>query len=255
MFRSRGVGQYVASEVHRVMAARRTPGSSRLLIYAQGSHGKADGTYAGERADLEALGRSGAIVALCDMAQTTTQGTFGNTTAQTRLGQLRDFVRGASSPARASSEPLWLVGGSGGVATLLNFARANPADVAGVVGLLPLVDLQDLYDNRLPYGDVTRTEVDAAYGGNVAASYATHNPSAAGNVEALAAGGVPVKLYYSTDDPYIAPSTVLAFRDRLVGAGGVCELQSLGAVGHTDLGVGYEGVQTDDVVDFLLAHA
>lgn len=249
---SRGVGQYVASETHRAAWDRKTKPGARAVIYVQGSHGTATSTLNSERADIAALTRAGFIVVWGDLSQTASQGTFGNTTAQTRIGQLRTFVQGAGSPLQAAAGKVHIFAASGGVAAALNYARANPANVASIVGLGPLVDLQDLYTNRLPQSGVTQAEVDTAYGGSVAASYATHNPSASGNQAALS--GVPIKLYYSTDDPFIPPSTVTNYQSLVQAAGGTCEIQSLGAVGHTDTGLSYEGIETGDVADFFLAH-
>lgn len=240
------MGQYVASEVHRACWHRRTLAGAPLLVYVQGSHATADGAYASERADLEALARAGFIVALADVSQTASQGTFGNTTVQTRIGQLRTLMLGSSSPLVATG-PMVMVAGSGGVAGMLNYAGANPSNVAAMVGIVPLVDLQDLYENRLPFSGVTQAEVDTAYGGDVTASYATHDPSATGNAEALS---LPLKLWYSDDDPAIPASTVTDYAARY---GGVCEMESLGAVGHTDSGLTYESLETGDVADFLLA--
>ena len=236
---SRGVGLYVASETHRVVWSRATKPGARLLIYVQGSHGTAETTFNAERPDLEALARAGFIVALADVSQTTSQGTFGNTTSQTRIGQLRTFMLGASSPIVPSSGEMFLVGGSGGAAAILNYARANPANVAAIAATTPLVDLQDFYTSRTD-ATITQAEVNAAYGGDVTASYATHNPSASGNQTALA--GVPMKLYYSTDDPYIPVSTVTNYETLVRAVSGTIERQSLGAVGHTDAGVSYEEV-------------
>lgn len=230
---------YVASETHRACWDRMTHAGSRLLVYVQGSHSTADGAWASETADLTALADAGFVVALCDLSQTTSQGTFGNSTAQTRIGQLRTLMLGGSSPLAATG-PMCMVAGSGGVAAMLNYARANPSNVAAMVGLLPLTDLQDLYENRLPFSGVTQAEVDTAYGGDVTASYATHSPIV--NADELS---IPLKLYYSTDDPFIPVSTVTAYQ---AAYGGDCEIESLGAVGHADTGLDYT-----EVADFLLA--
>lgn len=237
---SRGVGQYVASEVHRALWARKTAPGAQLVVYVQGSHAVADGAYASERADLEALAEAGFIVALGDVSQTTTQGTFGNETVQTRIGQIRALMQGTNAPLQAAAGKMHLVAGSGGAAGALNYARANPANVASIVGLLPLVDLQDVYENRTD-ATVTKAEMDAAYQpGGVAASYATHNPSAAGNQAALA--GIPMKLYYSTNDPYIPVERITNYQTLVRAAGGTCEVESIGAAGHTDAGVDYDAV-------------
>lgn len=246
---SRGVGQYVASETHRVVWPLQARDGRKLLVYVQGSHGTADTTYNAERADIEALAEAGYVVALCDLSQTTTQGTFGNgnaaggTGAQGRIAQLQTFMLGSDAPLTATG-PMRMVAGSGGVAAMLNYARANPSNVAAMVGIGPLVDLEDLYENRTD-GSVTQAEIDTAYGGDVTTSYATHNPSAPGNQAALA--DIPLKLYYSTDDPYIPAETVTNYQS-LYGAN--CEIESLGAIGHSDAGVSY----ANDVAHWLWQH-
>jgi hypothetical protein len=249
---SRGVGQYVASETHRACWHRLSKTGARLLVFVPGSHSTADSTFNSDRADMEALARAGYVVAIGDISQTLTQGTFGNSTSQSRIASLRTFMQGTSSPLRAAAGKMHMVAGSGGVAAMLNYARANPTNVASMVGLLPLLDLQDLYENRTD-ATVTQAEINAAYGGNVTASYATHNPSASGNQAALA--GIPLKLYYSTNDSYIPVATVTTYKSLLETAGGTCEIESLGAVGHTDTGLAYDDPNVStDVADFLRAH-
>jgi predicted esterase len=248
---SRGVGQYVASEAHRVVWARTTKVGAQAAIFCPGSHDGADSTYSVARVNMEALAQAGFIVGLLDMAQSPSQGTFGNATAQARIGQMRTFLQGTSSPLRAAAGKVHLVGGSGGVAAALNFARANPSLVASIAGIVPLTDLQDFYENRTD-GQVTQAEVRAAYSGGVP-DYATYSPAATGNQAALI--GVPIKLWYSTNDPYIPVSTVVAYQGKVQGAGGTCVISSLGAVGHSDSGLSYEGPAVGDVSDWLAYHS
>lgn len=250
---SRGFGQYAANQKHGVRWDRMTKADAPLLIYCQGSHGIVDTVSNNEEPDMEALARAGFIVAMGDLTQTQTQGTFGNDAAQAGIGQLRTFMQGSGAPIKAASGKMYMVGGSGGGANAINYARNNPGNVFSMVFFAPLLDLQDLYENRLPASGVTQAEVNAAYGGDVTAFYDTHSPIEADKTPLI---NIPIKIYYATDDPFIPVASVTTFRDQIEAVGGICELQSLGAVGHTDVGVIYEDEDiANDVTDFLLAHS
>lgn len=240
---SRSSGAYVASETAFVGWGHRSKPGNRGIVYLQGSHGVA-GSIQGDPS-LEHLVNSGFVIVNGDMGQTVSQGTFGNSTAQTRTGQLRTFVQGASSPIAAAAGKVHILGASGGATAALNYARANPTLVASIYGVCPVVALQDFYENRTDVA-LTQAEIRAAYGGDVP-TYATHDPSASGNQTALS--GIPLKLAYSTDDPYVPVATVTAYKALIEGAGGTCELVSLGAVGHTPT-----GLSAQDIADFFLAH-
>lgn len=233
---SSGVGAYVASEWHYAVWGRLPSSVRRGVISLQGSHSLASVLQTAtteDRLRADALAQAGYVVICGDLAQTTSQGTFGNSTAQTRVGQLKTYVQGAF-PYPAASGKVHLVAGSGGATAALNYARANPTLVASMYLIVPLVDLQDFFTSRTD-GTVTQAEVNAAYGGSVAASYATHNPSASGNQAALA--GVPMKLVYSTNDLYVPAATVTSYAALVNAAGGSAVAVSQGAQGHSGLGV------------------
>ena len=241
---SRGSGEYVASEEHVLSWGSYTaPGTGRLVVGCQGSHGLASHLLSADTWDrVSALNYAGFVNVAGDLSQTTTQGTFGNTTAQTRIGQLRTF---GQSNARHSAKAgqVHLIGGSGGCTGAINYARANPDNVASMYLIVPLVDLQDLYENRTDVA-VTQAEIDTAYGGDVTASYATHDPSAEGNQAALR--DIPIRIAYSESDNYIPVSTVLAYAELVNAAGGRCETFSMGPIGHSGT-----GVEPGDVVRFF----
>lgn len=244
MVTSRGVGAYVAGETHRaVWSGEQQPGAGAAVLDAQGSHGVADSiTAADDMTRILPLSRAGFVCIAGDMGQTTSQGTFGNDTAVTRLGQLKTFVQGASSPMQARGGPVRIVAGSGGCTAALNYARANPTSVAALFLICPLVDIEDFYNNwtnggangtaTAPSG-VTQAEIDTAYGGAAAfaAAMPSHNPIRSGNQAVLA--GIPIWLAYSTNDPYISVQKVLDYAALVPSAQAV----SQGAVGHTGLGV------------------
>lgn len=251
---SYGVGQYVAAESH--VAVWKVPPGRRALIYCQGSHTLAAGAWITAQSDDR---QRDAILAeffplLCgDLSQTTTQGTFGNTTVQTRVGQLKTYAQGASFPVPVASGKVHLIAGSGGFAAASLWANANPTLVSSIVGMAPLVDLEDFYTNRTD-ATITAVEVNKAYNAGVddggtayQAAKVAHNPTK--NVASLT--GIPIKLWYSTDDPYIAPSTVTAYQTAVQSAGGTCTIQSMGAVGHT---APVSACNPYEIADWFLAH-
>lgn len=236
--RSRRFGQYVAGEWHLEMSSRSwRPGIDERvgIVYAPG--------YGGS--DLS-------LVATLQMTQTrdlfpfypilagSYAGAtgFGNDTYITRVGQAVDFI---DNNLKARSDKVAFFTGSGGTPGILNWAKDNVSRVACIVAGVPLVDIEDLHDNnRGGYAD----EVEAAYGGlaGYTAAMPTHNP--AQYPEAFA--GLPIRLYYSTDDPLIYPPTVTAFA---AGAGSSCEAISMGATGHVMTTPGV------DLLDFYEEHA
>lgn len=122
-----------------------------------------------------------------------------------------------------ASDKVDLIAISMGTLLALNWAKANPTAVRRILCVNPAVDLADFHDNnRGGYA----AEIETAYGG--AAAYATaktaHNP--AENTASFA--GLPIDLYYSTDDTIVVPSTVTAF-----AAASGATAHSLGAVAHT----------------------
>lgn len=237
-------GSYVAAESCYVAWGRLAHASPKPVLYLQGSMSLAS-ALKGDTT-ITRLSAAGYVTACGDISQVTDQGTYGNSTAQTRVGQLKTFIQGSTSPFPAAAGPVAVLGASGGVAAGLNFARANPTLVSCVYGVAPLCALQDVYDNR---ADVDlKADMDAAYGGSVAASYATHDPSATGNQAALSS--IPIRLAYSTDDPYVPVSIVEAYRDLVNAAGGSCTLTSMGAVGHSA-----SGMDRKDLAEFFEENA
>lgn len=238
--RSRGVGQYAAGETHNFAWGRSSvPGVAKGVIFLQGSHSLSDELFASEAARAQALAEAGFTCVSGDLSQTVTQGTFGNDTARTRVGQLVSLLQSASAPCRAAAGKVRLVGTSGGATAAINYALQNPSNVASMYLMTPLVDLQDFHDNRTAPA-FTPAEVETAYGGAAAftAALATHSPVAS-NLSALA--GIPIRIAYSTNDQYISTSSVAAFA-AATGASSY----SLGPVLHNPA-----TVDPKDVVSFF----
>jgi pimeloyl-ACP methyl ester carboxylesterase len=138
--------------------------------------------------------RRGVRLVQGDLSQTTTQGTYGNDTSVTRIGQLITFVQGASSPLQAAAGKVHILGVSGGATAAFNYARANPANVASLYLIAPAVDMLAIYNTpaRLAFVSLTQAEMNKAYNNGVddggtafLAAMPTHDPSATGNQAAL----------------------------------------------------------------------
>lgn len=262
--KSYGSGLYVASETSAVAWGRTaTPGVPKGVITCQGSHGLAFTLFGADTWDrAQTLAANGYVNLSGDLSQTLTQGTFGNDTAQTRVGQLKTFIQGTTAPMKAASGKVHLIGGSGGATDAINYARANPTLVASMYLIAPLVDVEDFYSNWLNGGangatgssGVTQAEINKAYNAGVddggtayLAAMPSHNPIRSGNQAALS--GIPMKLAYSTDDPFIQVSKVTDYATAVNSAGGSATLVNQGAVGHSGT-----GVDPQDVVNFFNAH-
>ena len=107
---------------------------------------------------------------------------------------------------RCRDDKVFLAGASMGTLTTLNWARTHLDKVAAVALCVPAVSLKDLHDRNV---QGWKTEIETVYGG--AAAYAaaidTHDPL----TYAAELVGLPIKLWYSPDDPVIAPAKVEAF--------------------------------------------
>jgi pimeloyl-ACP methyl ester carboxylesterase len=113
---------------------------------------------------------------------------------------------GSLAGGRCRDDKVFLAGASMGTLTTLNWARTHLDQVAAVALCVPAVNLADLHD-RTALG--WTTEIETAYGGHSAylAALSTHNPAQF----AADLAGLPIKLWYSPDDPIIDPAKVLAF--------------------------------------------
>lgn len=250
---SRGVGQYVASEVHGGLWGRGLVSGVRALFYVWEL---ADRLWLTAVADVRArhqlLAEYWPMFA-CDLGQPGGQKVYGEDLAsQTRLPQLKTFVQGASSPFAAASGKVNLLANSKGALTALNYARANPTHVNAIYFTAGLFDVQDVHDNNR--GGLA-AEIETAYGGGAGytAAMPAHNPAASGNQTAVAA--IAMRSAYSTDDPICTPTATLAYQTALVAAGGSMSLYSMGAVGHAaPARSGSTGLDPQDIVDFFAAH-
>lgn len=239
---SYGVGQYVAAEGHVVLTGRGYPADATrrgvVSCHSNTTSGLSATREPSHQPHLYALADFGLPVISTDLGSIA--GAFGNDTARTRVGQAWTYVK---SPFGAKTDKMLLFGISGGSLAALNYARQNPTNVAAIALLLPLVNIQDAYDNR-----GFASQIETAYSNAWAANAATHDPAATGNQAALS--GIPIKLWYSTDDAYAVASVVTAYATAVNNAGGSATTASMGAVGHTA-----SALDSRDVLDFLGPYA
>jgi pimeloyl-ACP methyl ester carboxylesterase len=147
---------------------------------------------------------------------------WGNGTSVTRTEQLRLWQQTAQN---VKTDKVVLLAVSMGALAALNWARQYPTRVAAIALLTPIVNLgyyHDVYSD----GGVVSAQIDAAYGGS--AAYAAAAPTSDPMLYGAQLSGIPMKVWYSTDDPSVRPQDATAFAS-LAGA----DIKSLGAVGHS----------------------
>lgn len=115
-----------------------------------------------------------------------------------------------------------LVCGSMGALTGLNWYRLNPLAVSAIALIIPALDLEDLHDNR---GLDAAIEAPNAFGSEAAYLAAIAERSPIENAADFQ--DVPIRIYYSSDDPICLPVICEAFAEATNA-----ELVSLGAIGH-----------------------
>lgn len=168
--------------------------------------------------------------------------TWGNPDSIERIGDTWGFFSDLPSAGGygASSGGVVLYGVSMGAIVVLNGAFNQGAQVGGmdfsgliqgIVLNLPVLDLQWIVDND-PFG--FSAGVIAAYGGTP--DYSVYSPIEWGVVNATLKA-IPMRIYYSTDDPICFPASTVAFAAAMDN----CELISLGAVGHNGTTVPHDG--------------
>lgn len=160
---------------------------------------------------------------------------WGNDTAQDRIDEGIAYVRAQFDCA---DDKVVLVGQSMGGSDVLNWAVRHPDDVAAIAVVVGLVDTDYIHDNNV-WG--LAAAIDAAYGGNWAASEPDYNPvNFAADLD-----GIPGCIWSSSDDPV----TTRASHEAFCADSGF-ELVDTGANGH-----GVAGIDRDEVYDFCRQYA
>lgn len=204
---SRGVGQYVASEAHTLAYGRRykADGTMRPVVYFTGGPG--------DDRDFLTSTASGSQIApfLAHAGVPVISAAFGganqwgNDTSQTRIGQAWTFVK---TVLGTKTDKFVGIGVSKGATALLNYTRANPANVAALLLIVPAVNLTDIHDNNRS-GNAANIETAYTNLAGWQAAAATHDPAL--NTATHASQAIPMFLIYGDSDTTIAPSTVTSF--------------------------------------------
>lgn len=158
---------------------------------------------------------------------------WGNPTTVTRIGQAWTKVKALMDTA---VDQFIGIGVSKGATALLNYAKDNPADVAGLALFIPAVDIQDMHTNDRAG---SAASIAAAYGGGAPPD--SSNP--ADNTGALDA--IPQEIWRSTNDTACVQSVVDSYATAVSAT-----VHSLGAAGHSAA-----SVSAAEVAAFLAAIA
>lgn len=208
-------GRYVVGENDCVAGAVKTDlhTQTRGIIYCHGSGGNANDVVTGDRFFIDMVGKR-ASIHIGDLGLQT----WGSDLVVTRIGQARDILLGLGVTH------LGLYGVSMGGLSALNYAVRFPSYIDCVGLAIPATDLASLRSN--PYLASRWPEIDAIYGAPPGANYTDHSPILfADDLDPE----MPIKLWYSTDDPLVYPSTIDAF----LAARPQTEAVSVGAASHS----------------------
>lgn len=225
VFTQGGEGQYVGSGSERHVGLRGhswRPSLKRMVLVHGGYGQTAAGNLPPDTVAQEIVRRGGAQMFFdCVDGKT-----FGNDTAITRVGQAWTYGRAAFG---TKSDKLCLYGSSMGGLPLLNWALANLPSVACVALVIGATDLRDMHDNGrgASIGIDLTAAIETAFGGlagyNAAAT--AHNPAE----HASSFAGIPIRIWYSGNDPVVVPSTVTSF---VAGVGASASAVNMGNLGH-----------------------
>lgn len=156
------------------------------------------------------------------------------------------------------NDRLLVLGASMGNYDALMYAVAHPDRVAAIASIIPAIDIDDMRDNNKANA---RDYINTAWGTPAGSTSATNPlPSNAkvldaANVAAVASSGAPVKLYYSTADTVILPSSVPAYVNALnaVTPGRATATIVSTSLDHSDAAMGAMPMQ--EVSQFFDAYA
>jgi predicted alpha/beta hydrolase family esterase len=208
-------------------------------LYLHGAGGNAaEAVGAGGLDAVRTLLREVAAVGYNITTPTATQ-LWGNSTA---ISRTTDAITWNRSNLGSTNNPVVIIGASHGGTCALRYISDNPGDVACAVLVIPAVDMEDIRNT-----DVLglRDDIDAAWG----VTYPAPLPAGANPAQNTADYlGVPLQIWYATDDPVCSPSSVTAFATA-TGA----EIHSVGNLGHSNAAIA--AVDTQQVIDFIAANS
>ena len=230
-----GTGAYVASENHVACFTARKAGVRRGVLIHGGRGQTALGNLPPDGV-TRALAADSIPVMYADYSN---GATWGNDVGRDRVGQLWTYQKNTWD---AKTDKVCLYGASMGALPLLRWALANLSSVAAIALAIPAVSLVDLHDNnRGGYAAEIETAhgVIGAYAGN--ATITARDPLQ----NAAAYAGIPIKIWYSEDDPICVASAVAAFATAAAATA-----VNMGKLGHAT-----DPAYAADVKAFLARYA
>lgn len=223
---TRGIGQYRTSRVHRSGWERRyRSGTKKGVLACPGWNGDADHFFTvgtDQRTLIEPIIEAGFPFAAREEGSQ-----WGNTESRARFTDLRTY---AQSTLGFASGKVHLFGLSAGSLAALRWAMANPSLVQSIAVVLPAVDPQDIYDRDPASAGITAS-MNTAYSGRPVDA---ENPSK----NTASFSGIPIKMWYSENDPICLPAKVTAFASATGASTVSLGTQSGGAItGHSINGI------------------
>ena len=173
---------------------------TQLGVVQAGSHNAIAADYV--FSPFDDWGRCSAKARRTHLIPATSPSAWGNDAAIDSVDKCATWL----GTVRCRTDKVFLAAASMGALAVLNWARTHLDQVAAVALCVPAVDLADLHDRTaLGY----QAEIEAAYGGHAGylAALPTHNPTAF----AADLASIPIKIWYSTNDPIIDPAKVQGF--------------------------------------------
>lgn len=152
--------------------------------------------------------------------------TWGNATARSHMTLTYNHLMANHD---VKDEKVFLMFGSMGGITSLNWTAQNASKVAGIIGVIPVINPNDIQlNNRWNYGP----SIDAAYGGDYQeATYgSTSNPHTMALTGVYA--GIPMLFFYGLTDDLCLPIYCEQFADRANALGGLVTIVGIND-GHT----------------------
>ena len=235
---SSGTGQYVASEWHIGCYSRRVKSAARRGVLIHGGRTQTALSNMPPDSITAQLVSDSIPVMYFDCSDGKT---WGNPTSVTRTGQAWTYQKNNFG---AKTDKVVLYGTSMGALVMFNWALANLSSVAGIVTVNGAVSLIDLHDNDR---GGHKAEIETAHGTGVVASYVGNSTITARDPAQNAASfaGVPIKMFYSGNDPICIPSATTAF----ASASGA-ETVNMGNLGHAT-----DPAYAPDVAAFIARYA
>lgn len=230
---TRGVSQYRSGQTHRAMWKRTLrAGVAKGVLACPGWTGTADHWFEDGTDQLDLI--APIVEAGFPVASRAEGQQWGNAESRAQFTDLRTY---AQSHLSFASGKVHVLGISAGSLAAMSWAMANPTLVRSLSLLLPCVDPQDVYD-RDPFSVGLRASISAAYGARPADS----------DVPALNTAnfaGIPIKMWYSPNDPICLPDLATAFATATAATAVSLGTQSGGFTpGHSINGLDPDAIST-----------